>query len=163
VVVYSWQIPPGWETEHHLHISIAILENGGRLQVTTEQLSIWPFTHADIRDDLAAAGLTIRSGRLRWHDPIAPGSPRWGTTQSRTSPNTASASQAAADSSRCIPRGQTSPACSARLQQFVCGNPAIIPRTKRRNRSRGSNLLIRAATQPRRSSRPASHRPGSTL
>jgi hypothetical protein len=49
------------------------------------------------------------------------------------------------------------------LQQFVCGSPAIIPSTKRRNRNRGSTLHIRAATQPRRSSSSASQRPGSTL
>jgi hypothetical protein len=36
VVVYSWQVPPSWETEHRLQISVAALHDGDRLQVTTE-------------------------------------------------------------------------------------------------------------------------------
>ena len=43
VVVYSWQVPPSWDTEHRLEISVAALQDGDRLQVTTELLSIWPF------------------------------------------------------------------------------------------------------------------------
>ena len=59
MVVYSWQIPPAWETEHQVEISVAVLQEGDRLQVTTERLSIWPFTHNDLRDDLTATGLRI--------------------------------------------------------------------------------------------------------
>jgi len=59
VVVYSWQIPPAWETEHQLEISVAVLQEGDRLQATTERLSIWPFTHHDLRDDLTATGLRL--------------------------------------------------------------------------------------------------------
>ena len=59
MVVYSWQIPPAWETEHQVEISVAVLQEGDRLQVTTERLPIWPFTHNDLRDDLTATGLRI--------------------------------------------------------------------------------------------------------
>ena len=59
VVVYSWQVPPSWETEHRLQISVAALHDGDRLQVTTELLSIWPFRHEELRADVAAAGLSL--------------------------------------------------------------------------------------------------------
>jgi len=59
VVVYSWQVPPSWETEHRLEISVAALQDGDRLQVTTELLSIWPFRHEELQADIAAAGLSL--------------------------------------------------------------------------------------------------------
>ena len=59
VVVYSWQVPPAWDTEHRLEISVAALEDRDRLQVTTEVLSIWPFRHEELRADLVAAGLSL--------------------------------------------------------------------------------------------------------
>jgi len=59
VVVYSWQVPPSWETEHRLQISVAALQAGDRLQVTTELLSIWPFRHEELRADVSAAGLSL--------------------------------------------------------------------------------------------------------
>jgi len=59
VVVYSWQVPPSWETEHRLQISVAALQDGDRLQVTTELLSIWPFRHEELQADIAAAGLSL--------------------------------------------------------------------------------------------------------
>ncbi len=49
VVVYSWQIPPAWDAEHRLEISVAELQDGDRLQVTTEPLSIWPFRHEELQ------------------------------------------------------------------------------------------------------------------
>ena len=59
VVVYSWQVPPSWETEHRLQISVAALHDGDRLQVTTELLPIWPFRHEELRADVSAAGLSL--------------------------------------------------------------------------------------------------------
>jgi 2-polyprenyl-3-methyl-5-hydroxy-6-metoxy-1,4-benzoquinol methylase len=61
VVVYSWQVPPSWDTEHRLEISVAALQDGDRLQVTTERLSIWPFRLEELRADVAAAGLSLAS------------------------------------------------------------------------------------------------------
>jgi SAM-dependent methyltransferase len=58
VVVYSWQVPPSWDTEHRLEISVAV-QDGDRLHVTTELLSIWPFRHEELRADVAAAGLSL--------------------------------------------------------------------------------------------------------
>jgi hypothetical protein len=55
------------------------------------------------------------------------------------------------------PRGPASPACSARLQQFVRGNPASIPSTNPDRpaasslyRSRGFHLHTRTATYRRK-------------
>lgn len=60
LVVYSWRIPPSWEAEHHLRISVAVLGDqpeDRRVQVTTETLSMWPFHHESLLTDLATAGL----------------------------------------------------------------------------------------------------------
>jgi SAM-dependent methyltransferase len=59
VVVYSWQVPPSWEAEHRLQISVAALQDGDRLQVTTELLSMWPFPHEELLAEVAAAGLSL--------------------------------------------------------------------------------------------------------
>jgi SAM-dependent methyltransferase len=59
VVVYSWQVPPSWDSEHRLEISVAALQGDDRLEVTTEVLSIWPFPHEELRADVAAAGLSV--------------------------------------------------------------------------------------------------------
>lgn len=59
VVVYSWQVPPSWGAEHHLQISVAALQDGDRLQVTTEALTMWPFRHQELLADLAATGLSF--------------------------------------------------------------------------------------------------------
>jgi hypothetical protein len=58
-VVYAWQVPPSWDAEHHLQISVAELQDGDRLEVTTEQLSMWPFQHDELLADIAAAGLSL--------------------------------------------------------------------------------------------------------
>ena len=57
--MYSWHVPPSWNAEHHLQISVAELHDGDRLQVTTELLPIWPFRHEELRADIAAAGLSL--------------------------------------------------------------------------------------------------------
>jgi SAM-dependent methyltransferase len=59
VVVYSWQVPPSWEAEHHLEISVAALQDGDRLEVTTELLHMWPFRHEELLAEVAAAGLSL--------------------------------------------------------------------------------------------------------
>jgi len=58
VVVYSWQVPPSWDAEHRLQICVAGLQDGDRLQITTEPLSIWPFRPEELLADLASAGLS---------------------------------------------------------------------------------------------------------
>jgi hypothetical protein len=57
--VYSWQVPPSWDTEHHLQISVAALQDGDQLQVTMELLPMWPFHHEELLADVAAAGLSL--------------------------------------------------------------------------------------------------------
>src|SRR6266699_2043524 len=62
-------------------------------------------------------------------DQRCPSSPRWATTQSRTSSRTAFSSQTARASRCCIPSGERSPACSAIVQQFLRGSSANSPPT----------------------------------
>jgi hypothetical protein len=61
VVAYSWQVPPSWDAEHGLEISVAALHDGDRLQVTSERLAMWPFSHEDLQADIEAAGLSLTS------------------------------------------------------------------------------------------------------
>jgi hypothetical protein len=91
------------------------------------------------------------------------GSPRCSITKARRSSRTPSASQDARDSRCCIPPGLSSPACSAMVQQFLRGSPAIKPRMNARARRRGSTLPNRPPIRSTSSSRMPSHRPGSTL
>jgi SAM-dependent methyltransferase len=59
VVVYSWHVPPFWDAEHHLQISVAAIQDDDQLQVTTERLAIWPFRNEDLLADVVAAGLSL--------------------------------------------------------------------------------------------------------
>lgn len=61
-------------------------------------------------------------------------------------------SQSARRSSRCVPSGETSPACSARVHPFDRGNPATSPETYSRTRRRGSARPNRPVTRPTKAS-----------
>jgi SAM-dependent methyltransferase len=61
VVAYSWQVPPSWDAEHSLEVSVAELHDGDRLHVTSERLAMWPFSYEDLQADVEAAGLNITS------------------------------------------------------------------------------------------------------
>lgn len=59
VVIYSWQIQPLWEQEHHLEIAVARLEPDGAVVTTAEQLSFWPFRYQELVTELGSAGLGV--------------------------------------------------------------------------------------------------------
>jgi SAM-dependent methyltransferase len=56
LVIHAWTIPEAWEAPHHLEVAVAQLAEGA---VTTHhgRLEFFPFTHAELGDDLRAAGL----------------------------------------------------------------------------------------------------------
>jgi SAM-dependent methyltransferase len=58
VVIYSWWLAGDWEDEHAFDVAVALLGDGGDVTTLGERLSFWPFSHATLRDDLEAAGLT---------------------------------------------------------------------------------------------------------
>jgi len=91
--------------------------------------------------------------------PGGPSAPPHGRTSSRTP----SASHFARASRCCIPSGVRSPACSAIVQQFLRGSSASSPHTNALARRRVSTLRKRAPIRVISSSKPTSHRPGSTL
>ncbi len=59
VVVYSWRLPERWEDEHHLEISVAVLEPGGAIRTHTEVLSLWPYRHQVLLEHLQSLGLRV--------------------------------------------------------------------------------------------------------
>lgn len=59
VVVYRWEIAPGWEDEHHIEIAIAQVDATGVVATRSEVLSCWPYRYDDLAADLQRAGLRI--------------------------------------------------------------------------------------------------------
>lgn len=58
LVIYHWTLPDGWDEEHFLDVAVALLGDGGKVTTSAERLSFWPFTHAELDEDLRASGLT---------------------------------------------------------------------------------------------------------
>ncbi|QFG68408.1 class I SAM-dependent methyltransferase [Ornithinimicrobium pratense] len=57
VVIYRWEIAPGWEDEHHIEIAIAQLDGGGSVIVRSELLSCWPYRYNELAAELRQVGL----------------------------------------------------------------------------------------------------------
>ena len=59
VVVYSWRLAARWEDEHHVEISVAVLEPDGAIRTRTEVLSLWPYRHQELLTQLHSLGLRV--------------------------------------------------------------------------------------------------------
>lgn len=59
VVVYSWRLAEQWQDEHHLEISVAVLEPDGSIRTQAEVLSLWPYRHQDLLAQLQSLGLRV--------------------------------------------------------------------------------------------------------
>ena len=57
VVLYAWEIPDRLAAEHVAHI-VLIFEDGSRIEPREYRIGFYPFTLGELRDRLAAAGLT---------------------------------------------------------------------------------------------------------
>ena len=58
LVVHAWTIPETWEEPHHLDVAVALLDNLPAVTTEHERLTLWPFTHQTLEQDLRTAGLT---------------------------------------------------------------------------------------------------------
>jgi SAM-dependent methyltransferase len=58
LVIHAWTIPDTWEQPHYLDIAVAILDNPPTVTTKYERLTIWPFAHQTLEQDIQAAGLT---------------------------------------------------------------------------------------------------------
>lgn len=59
LVIHNWVLPDRWTDRHRLDIAVALFDDRQAVQVVTEQLVFSPFRHAELLDDLAAAGLRV--------------------------------------------------------------------------------------------------------
>jgi SAM-dependent methyltransferase len=57
LVVRSWTIPEAWAEPHGLEVAVALLGDDGAVTTQRELLAFWPFTEAELREDLRASGL----------------------------------------------------------------------------------------------------------
>jgi SAM-dependent methyltransferase len=61
VVIYRWQIAQHWEQEHFLEIAVAEVEPDESVHTYAECLSVWPFKHGELVQQLEDAGLTVEA------------------------------------------------------------------------------------------------------
>jgi SAM-dependent methyltransferase len=57
LVIYAWTLAEGWDERHELDVAVALVGDDGAVTTRGERLSIWPFRHEMLREDLLAAGL----------------------------------------------------------------------------------------------------------
>ena len=60
--IYSWAIPERWDQPHVFEVAVALVGDDGRVETHRERVAFWPFTEAQLREDLRAAGLEPRGG-----------------------------------------------------------------------------------------------------
>ncbi|MBE2316479.1 class I SAM-dependent methyltransferase [Solirubrobacter sp. CPCC 204708] len=48
---HTWEVPEAWDAPHHVTVTVGDV---------CERLTYWPFTHQQLGEDLAAAGLAVR-------------------------------------------------------------------------------------------------------
>ncbi|WP_296606867.1 hypothetical protein [Nocardioides sp.] len=65
VVIYRWEIPAGWEQEHHIEIAVAQIEADGAVLVRSELLSSWPYRYDDLVSELQRVGLDVESSTFQ--------------------------------------------------------------------------------------------------
>ena len=57
LAIRVWSLPDAWEAPHHLEVAVAELDGQQVVAVVGERLTFWPFTHAQLTDELRAADL----------------------------------------------------------------------------------------------------------
>jgi hypothetical protein len=56
--LYAWEIPDRLEDEHVAHI-VLLFEDGDRIEPHEYRIDFRPFTHGELRERLAEAGLRV--------------------------------------------------------------------------------------------------------
>ena len=62
--IYAWQIPERWDEPHFFDVAVALIAADGGVLTHRERFAFWPFTEAQLRDDLRAAGLEPRGAAV---------------------------------------------------------------------------------------------------
>lgn len=57
LVVRAWTIPDSWEQPHYLDVAVVLFDHPPAVTTKCERLSLWPFTHKTLEQDLRSAGL----------------------------------------------------------------------------------------------------------
>ncbi len=57
LVVQAWTVPDGWDEPHYQDVAVALLAADGTVTSHGERLTLWPYRHAELIDDLQAVGL----------------------------------------------------------------------------------------------------------
>jgi SAM-dependent methyltransferase len=60
--IYTWTIPDGWDEPHCFDVAVALIAADGAVTTHRERFAFWPFTEAQLREDLLAAGLHAEGG-----------------------------------------------------------------------------------------------------
>lgn len=58
LVIHGWTIPDAWEQPHYLDTAVALLDSLPAVTTPYQRLTLWPFTHQALEQDLQAAGLS---------------------------------------------------------------------------------------------------------
>lgn len=66
LVVEAWTVPDGWEEPHEQDVAVALLAADGTVTSQGERLTLWPYRHTELVDDLEAVGLDTE---LSTYDP----------------------------------------------------------------------------------------------
>ncbi len=67
-MVQAWTVPGGWEEPHYQDVAVALLAADGTVTSPGERLTLWPYRHTKLVDDLEAVGL---DAELSTYDPAA--------------------------------------------------------------------------------------------
>ena len=57
LVVRAWTVPDRWDQPHYLDVAVVLFDHPPAVTTNCERLSLWPFTHKTLEQDLCSAGL----------------------------------------------------------------------------------------------------------
>jgi SAM-dependent methyltransferase len=58
VIAYSWTIPRSWDEPHGVEVGVALLDDES-VSAHVGRLTVWPFEHATLVEDLASSGFGL--------------------------------------------------------------------------------------------------------
>ena len=57
LAIRVWSLPEAWDAPHHLEVAVALLDGHRVVDVISERVTFWPFTHDELTAELRTAGL----------------------------------------------------------------------------------------------------------
>jgi SAM-dependent methyltransferase len=61
LAVQAWTVPEAWDAPHLQDVCVALLGDDGGVTPCGERLTVWPFRHEALADDIRAAGLAVEA------------------------------------------------------------------------------------------------------